>query len=274
MKKLLLAFAFTLCLVNTAAAVTELWIKNYTGASYDDGANGVAVDSSNNIIVTGYSDNVAGTGNWDYLTIKYDEGGNVVWMKNYTGTSDDEAWGVAVDSLNNIIVTGNSWNVVGTGNQGYLTIKYDEDGTVLWMKNYTGASSDVAYGVAVDSLNNILVTGYSHNAAGTGNWDYLTIKYDEGGNVVWMKNYTGTGDDVAYGVAVDSSNNIIVTGWSYDAAGPGTYYNYLTIKYGSDTLPPSGSFSGVGQVPESPLAALAIIVAAMAIGAFLILRRP
>jgi hypothetical protein len=45
------------------------------------------------------------------------------------------------------------------------------------MKSYTGASNDWAFGVAVDSQNNVIVTGVSYNAAGTGNHDSLTIKY-------------------------------------------------------------------------------------------------
>jgi uncharacterized delta-60 repeat protein len=233
MRKLFLGFAIMLCLISTAVAVTELWIKNYTGTDFGQ-AQGVAVDSHNNVIVTGVSENAAGTGNNDYndyLTIKYDENGTVLWIKDYTSTSNDMANGVAIDSLNNVIVTGWSANAAGTGNIDYLTIKYDENGNVLWMRNYTGTGADLANGVAVDSHNNVIVTGKSDNAAGSETFeDYLTIKYDENGTVLWMKNYTGTRGDEAQGVAVDSHNNVIVTGYSENVAGPGGF-NYLTIKY-------------------------------------------
>ena len=83
--------------------------------------------------------------------------------------------------------------------------------TEAWMKSYTGTSDDGFFGVAVDSQNNVIVTGLSWNACGTGGDDYLTIKYDSNGNVQWMKSYTVTWEDRAFGVAVDSQKNGIVT---------------------------------------------------------------
>ncbi len=241
------------------AIITEAWIKSYTGIS-DDGFFGVAIDSQNNVIVTGLSWNASGTGNDDYLTIKYDSNGNVQWMKSYTVKWDDRAFGVAVDSQNNVIVTGAARNAV-TGNDDYLTIKYDSNGNVQWMKSYSGAGNDYAFGVAVDSQNNVIVTGGSYNA-GRGNYDFLTIKYDSNGNVQWMRSYTGAGNDPAFGVAVDSKNNVIadsgfgaavdsqnnviVTGRSYNA-GTGNW-DYLTIKYDSNgNVQWMKSYSGAGN---------------------------
>ena len=132
-------------------------------------------DHKNIVIGLWWYDN--GTADDDYLTIKYDSNGNAQWMKSYSGAGNDEAFGVAVDSQNNVIVTGHSYNA-GTVDD-YLTIKYDSNGNVQWMKSYTGTSYDWAFGVAVDSQNNVIVTGVSYNAAGTGNHDSSTIKYVE-----------------------------------------------------------------------------------------------
>ena len=101
------------------------------------------------------------------------------WIKIYTGIHDDGFFDVAVDSQNNVVVTGLSWNACGTGGDDYLTIKYDSNGNVKWMKIYSGTSYDWAFGAAVDSQDNVIVTGGSYNAAGTGNHDSLTIKYVE-----------------------------------------------------------------------------------------------
>jgi len=238
---IILSLALSACVKPTP--ITEAWIKIYTGI-HDDGFFDVAVDSQNNIIVTGLSWNACGTGGDDYLTIKYDSNGNVQWMKSYNVKWDDRAFSVAVDSQNNVIVTGGARNTV-TGNDDYLTIKYDLNGNVQWMKNYSGAGNDYAFGVAVDSKNNVIVTGGSYNT-GRGNYDFLTIKYDSSGNVQWMKSYTGVGNNPAFGVAVDSKNNVIadsgfgvtvdsqdnviVTGVSYNAAGTDNH-DSLTIKY-------------------------------------------
>jgi hypothetical protein len=71
----------------------------------------------------------------------------------------------------------------------------------------------------VDSEDNVIVTGMSHDGAA---YNYYTIKYDKNGNVIWNKSYDGGSDDVNPATVVDSENTVIVTGWSHD----GAYYDY------------------------------------------------
>ena len=86
-----------------------LWTNRYNGpGNSDDDANAVAVDGSNNVIVTGYS---AGSGSaYDYATIKYSSAGVPLWTNRYNGPGNrnDHASAVAVDGSNNVIVTGYS----------------------------------------------------------------------------------------------------------------------------------------------------------------------
>jgi hypothetical protein len=100
----------------------------------------------------------------------------------------------------------------------------------LWTNRYNGPgnSSDMAYAVAVDSSNNVIVTGYSYGN-GT-DQDYTAIKYSSAGVPLWTNRYNGPGDssDVASALAVDGSNNVIVTGYSM---GSGSDYDFATIKY-------------------------------------------
>ena len=78
------------------------------------------------------------------------------------------------------------------------------------------------YGVAVDSYNNIIVAGGRYRS-----YDWLTKKYDPNGNKIWERAFDFKGqDDEGWAVAVDSKNDIIVTGWVYD----GDNY-YYTVKY-------------------------------------------
>jgi hypothetical protein len=189
----------------------------------DDVAFAVAVDNSNNIIVTGDS---YINGSDDYFTVKYDPDGTILWADTIENGYDDGARGVAVDNSNNIIVTGFSYI---NGNDDYFTVKYDPGGTILWADTIDNGSTDRASGVAVDNSNNIIVTGFSHI---NGNDDYFTVKYDPGGTVLWADTFD-IGGDWATGVAVDNSNNIIVTG----GTNTGSFNDFLTVKYD-----PNGTF--------------------------------
>jgi len=55
---------------------------------------------------------------------------------------------------------------------GYV---YAADGDLIWAKTYDSGNHDYGYGVATDSQNNVIVTGYVYNGANT---DYYTIKYE------------------------------------------------------------------------------------------------
>ncbi|EMR73821.1 PDK repeat-containing protein [Thermoplasmatales archaeon SCGC AB-539-N05] len=181
-----------------------------------------AIDSENNIIVTGYSYN---EGSFNYYTIKYDPVGNILWDAGYDGRWTDMAYGVAVDSEDNVIVTGTS--VAPGNNYEYYTIKYNADGAILWNATCSGEKRDIAYDVTVDAQDNIIVTG-SYGNVGTEN--YYTVKYDKNGNEIWKWFYGGRDNDIAQGVAIDSTGHIIVTGKSYFSGS----WNWYTIKYDYD----------------------------------------
>jgi hypothetical protein len=185
-----------------------LWTNRYNGpGSGNDYARAVAVDGSNNVIVTGGP---------AYATIKYSSAGQPLWTNRYsrTGSSDDEAYALAVDGSNNVIVTGCSWSI---STDDYVTIKYSSDGQPLWTNRYRmpiGNNYDYAQAVAVDGSNDVIVTGYSYGSDHY--YHYATIKYSSAGAPLWTNRYNGpkNGNDYAYTVRVDGSNNLIVTGGS------------------------------------------------------------
>jgi hypothetical protein len=225
--------------IKYSSAGVPLWTNRYNGpANGHDVATALAVDSSDNVIVTGYSTN-NGSGD-DYATIKYSSAGVALWTNRYNGPGNGHDWavGVAVDRSNNVIVTGRSDVSAGWFNWDYATIKYSSAGVALWTNRYNGPgnNSDEARAVAVDGSNNVIVTGYSIGSEGTA--AYTTIQYSSAGVALWTNRYSGPGigDDRAAGLAVDRSNNVIVTGCSISANGY-AYYDFATIKYSSAGVP-------------------------------------
>jgi hypothetical protein len=120
---------------------------------------------------------------------------------------------VAVDGSNDVIVTG--YGGARSFTPDYVTIKYSSAGAPLWTNWYDAPGKhDYATAVALDRSNNVIVTGYSRDLAFMS--DYATIKYSSAGVPLWTNRYNGPGDrdDSAYAIAVDGSNNVIVTGYS------------------------------------------------------------
>ncbi len=197
-------------------------------ATYDGGnvdhANGIAVDNSGNVFVTGYS-SIAASG-YNYFTIKYNNNLVVLTSATYSGSYDDWALGIAVDSSSNVYVTGKSYN--GTDDD-YFTIKYSSSLAVISSATYNGGKDDCANGIAVDNSGNVYVTGESKNASG--NYDYFTRKYNASlSKVLSSVRYDNGHDNSATGIALDDSGYVYVTGRSMNAS---LQFDYFTIEYDS-----------------------------------------
>ncbi|UOG73188.1 SBBP repeat-containing protein [Hymenobacter tibetensis] len=224
-----------------AAATGEpLWEGRYSNSlanSNDDAAKDIAVDAAGNVYITGSS---AGSGTrYDYSTIKYSPNGQQLWEARYDapGDSFDTAISLAVDAAGNVYVT-------GTSNSDYATIKYSPSGQQLWVARYNGPanSMDDPKEVVVDAAGNVYVTGYSIDSSTS--YDYLTIKYSNTGEQLWVARYNGAGASIeqASSLAVDAAGNVYVTGASFGR------FDYVTVKYS-----PSGQllwiapYSGIGN---------------------------
>jgi len=192
---------------------SEFWPVVYDSFGGVDYAFGIATDSSDNIYVTGTSNN-------NYLTIKYDSNGNELWNKTFDSGTADYSYGIATDSSGNVYVTGYASN-------DYFTIKYDSNGNELWNRSYDGGNVDNADAIKVDSSGNVYVTGFS---VGPVNYDFYTIKYDSLGNEIWSKRYDTGFSDRPNDLTLDSLGNIYITGSFTNL----TNLNYITIKYDSN----------------------------------------
>jgi len=153
----------------------------------------------------------------------------ILWEKTYDGGSTDMAHGVILDSKDNVIVTGTSYDAQKRS-RDYYTIKYNKSGDVIWEKRYDVGIRDVSYDVAVDSKDNVIVTGFSSNGAdhrGRADYTYYTFKYDKNGKKLWHGKWaTSHSYAEAYGIATDSQDNVIVTGFIME----NNNRDYFTIK--------------------------------------------
>src|SRR6266849_4786398 len=119
-----------------------------------------------------------------------------LWAKRFRGpgnapVGEDYAFAIALDSSGNTFVTG--FNGKSDTGGDILVVKYDAAGCQSWVARYNGPSDnlDLATAIVLDGLGNVYVTGYSwhytftSNDPTAGNLDYVTLKYDGSGNILW-----------------------------------------------------------------------------------------
>ncbi|MBI4649290.1 MAG: hypothetical protein HY738_22505, partial [Bacteroidia bacterium] len=199
--------------IKYAPAGNRLWIKTYngTGNGYDI-ASDIVVDKQNNIYVVGSS---TGAGaNYDIVILKYTSAGVLQWVKRYNGAANgaDQAKALAIDLSNNVYIAGSTFG--SNGNSNIVTLKYNKNGKLQWLRTYNENGNGYASDIKIDKSNNVIVTGYGI--------DYITIKYNSYGAQLWVKQYNSGFNDQSAALTIDNNNNIYITGFGYDAA---------TVKY-------------------------------------------
>jgi hypothetical protein len=179
----------------------SVWTRTFNGL-------GNSLDEGTSIAVTGSSVFVAGwtragtlEGTEDYVVLSYrnDSTGQQIWQKTYNGpgNNSDIAYSLAVSGTNNAVyVTGSSRTGITAATDDMLTLKYDiNSGNELDTSRYNGQNNDedAAYDIAVDTIGNVYVTGYTVTGGvldnpSPGASDYLTLKYLNGNLISAEKN--------------------------------------------------------------------------------------
>lgn len=216
------------------------------------------------------------------------QGGNLVWSGTMGGNSTDMSHGVAVDASGNIYTIGGfqgtvdfdpgetTFNLTATVLSDFdpyifdvFVSKLDSDGNFLWAKAVRGTDNKNAWGIALDLLGNIYISGYFQGTVdfdpgpadslrtSKGENDIFAMKLDSNGNFLWVKTMGMTGDDRGQGIAVDSSANVYLSGIFANSVDfdPGDEEYTLTSAGGTDPfickLDSNGNFLWAGAM-EGP----------------------
>lgn len=208
----------------------EIWHRRFDGGM-DDRAVRLGVDSSGNVVVLGTIEQGDPYVETNFLTLKYDSSGQLLWKDIYDGSpynsQEDTAADLAIGPQGDIFVAGTSWS--GFSKADITTIRYSSEGQRVWVSTYNSLNNveDHATAMKVDATGNVYVTGYS--ADNDGYFDCLTIKYDADGKLQWAKRYEGSSTpsgEQAFAIALDASSNVYVTGYSSGKT--------ITIKYDAE----------------------------------------
>ena len=211
------------------------FLSTFGLSGLDTDAAGVAIDSSDNIYITGTSQGTnlfgknATSGTTDDIFVaKLNPSGVVQWVYTAGGTGRDRGRKIALDSSGNIYVTGYYWstvdfgggNVTSNGNWDAFLLKLDSSGTFQWVKSYgSNSGNDLGRDVAIDSNDNIYMLGTYRGTVDFGaddvvatDADIFLIKFNSSGVFQWVYTAGGTGFDDSRALALDSNDNPYITG--------------------------------------------------------------
>ena len=175
------------------------WMNRFNGNSGTTQINGLAIDGSNNLYITGYYNNAIFLSNAD----------GTLYYPQFTNS-----------------------NVGNQSNDGFL-VKYNSSGFVQWATRIASGASDYGASIKCDSANNIYIVGMYYEFLSVFNantsvfttlynidyaYDIYLVKYDSDGSAIYAANM-GTRtvqniSDTITALSLDLANNIYIAGHS------------------------------------------------------------
>ena len=223
--------------------------KNFGGSGNDIFYKVVAMPPSyGSFVAIGYSVAASfGTGDWtgvtgrgstDAIIAHIAPNGNILWKKNFGGSGHDHFESVTIKITNGSAAVGLSeatsfgngdWTgVTGNGNYDAIIVNFADNGGVIWKKNFGGSGNDRFFDIIATSDAGFVAVGRSDAASfGNGDWtgvtgrggeDAIIVKFDFDGNVIWKKNFGGSGNDIFNAVTRTSDGGFVAVGNSSPAS--------------------------------------------------------
>ncbi len=260
---------FNIFISKLNASGNNLLYSTYFGTcTYQAEGDAIAVDGSGNAYITGYTDGLIPTTPGAYqatprviFVAKINPGGggvNDLIFSTYLGGSyDDKGYGIAVDIFGNTYVTGytNTNNFPATSGayqttpaSGFVS-KLNVDGSILEYSTFLGCTAEA---IAVNSVGNAYIVGYTVTGypttsgafqtadAGNGLYGQQNVVMTEldptGSTLIYSTYLGGSWMDYGFGIALDMSGYVYLTGGTASTDFPITSDAYETNNCGASAF--------------------------------------
>lgn len=221
-----------------------LWAHR-SGQLLDESARSIAVDSSGGIYVTGHFRSLITLGNFNRIgeaglnvfVAKFNDKGITQWITACGGTGNEAGYGIAADASGNTYVTGEfsgkpefgPFNLVSKGSSDIFVMKLLPNGEIFWVSEAGGPTAERGQDITVDRFGNAyILTNISNSfplvgvtfrrpsgdtvVSATGGVDVAIVKYDQYGDVQWVRVDGGVGTESGVDITVDGAGSCYATG--------------------------------------------------------------
>lgn len=225
------------------------WTRTVHGSGSNRSYGGLSIDSSDNVYIVGA---VAGTVDFDPQGVgdirvtqgqdafvgQWHANGSYGWARLIGGSGTDVGLAVAANALGDVYVTGSFQGTVdfdpgagvdqriSAGSGDVFVARFDENGAYVWVRTFGGSGNDSVAGIAADNAGAVYVTGRytgtvdfdpgvgidQHTSMGAAT-DIFITQIESDGSYGWTAAVGAGLDDAGQGLALDSYNNLYVTGF-------------------------------------------------------------
>lgn len=226
-------YSYEIVTLKYAADGTLLWERRYDtpGNGFDDIAVDVEVSVSGNVIVLGQGPGT--NGNQDVITLCYDAFGTLQWSAIFDNNWSDGATALATAPDGSIYVLAGTYFAATVSD--VVLLKYDALGVLQWSRFFDGGwGTDVGVGLGLDPAGDVLIGGYSIEAPGGTNFDWLALKYDSSGTLQWSAKRAGAASgwpDYCWACSTDAAGDLLMTGYLVNTS---SVQDFTTMKFDND----------------------------------------
>ena len=207
--------------IDTAGNV--IWSKTY-GDTPNEAARSITLAQDNTFMIAGYTDQII-TNDYDFLILKIDPSGNMLWNQTFGGAQSDKAY--AITSASNGCIIAGDTRSKGSGDSDSWIIKIGINGEMLWDQTVGGNDFDSPTYITTAQDGNYLVAGTTFSY-GNGQRDFWLFKVSDSGKVEWSSTVGRSNYEEAYSVISAGNDDYIMAGWT-KSLGEG-HYDFYFIK--------------------------------------------
>jgi len=183
------------------------WTKKYGSSDKDIGVDGVATGDGG-FLLLGISQEA---NEFRLSCAKINDTGDIAWIKKFPKEGRQKAFKIIKTTRGNYLISASFEN---KNNQDNIRlIKIDNEGNVLWERNYFNNAHEHLNDISVDFQGNIMGVGYSQGA-NQGDMDALVRYFDHTGKILWERKFGKNRHDSFKAVNLLHDNTFAIAGFS------------------------------------------------------------